>query len=120
MVQPAANLGNQNVSFTIADPAPTITSVSAVLNNSTSQCTANLLCQIVINGTGLVFDSQYQILETGASLQRATWPNTSLPWTTVTTTSFSLPAGTYTVVVTNPNQAAGGPAAVQAQFTVTP
>jgi len=120
VVQPAANLGNQNVSFTIADPAPTITSVSAVLNNSTSQCTANLLCQIVINGTGLVFDSQYQILETGTSLQRATWPNTSLPWTTVTTTSFSLPAGTHTVVVTNPNQAAGGPAAVQAQFTVTP
>ena len=121
IVQPAANLSNQNFGFTIADPAPIVASVSAVLNNSNNQCTANMLCQLVINGTGLVFDTQYQISNPSTSLQRATWPNTALPWNTITTTAFSVPsAGTYTIVISNPNQAGGGTATAAAQFTVGP
>ncbi len=121
IVQPAANLSNQNLGFTIADPAPTISNVSAVLNNSSNPCTANMLCQLVINGNGLVFDTQYQIMNPSTSLQRATWPNTALPWNTITTTSFSVPsAGTYTIVISNPNQALGGTATATAQFTVAP
>ena len=121
IVQPAANLSNQNIAFTIADPAPTVTSVSAVLNNTSNPCSANLLCQLIISGSGLVFDTQYQISSPSTSLQRATWPNTNLPWTSVTTTSFSVPsAGTYTVIISNPNQAGGGTATVPGQFTVAP
>jgi hypothetical protein len=120
VVQPVANSSNQNLGFTIADPPPTVSSVSAVLNNSNNPCTANLLCQLTINGTGLVFDSQFQITSPATSLQRATYPATALPWNWVTTTSFSLPAGTYSVVVSNPNQAGGGTATAQGQFTVAP
>ena len=119
IVQPAANYSNQNFGFTIADPVPTVTSVSAVLNNTNNPCTPNLLCQLIIKGTGLVFDTQYQILSPSTTLQRAAWPSTSLPWISVTTSSFSLPsAGAYTVVLSNPNQAGGGTATVQGQFTV--
>ncbi len=120
VVQPVANVSNQNIAFTVADPAPSISSVNAVLNNSTSPCSANLSCQLTINGSGLVFDTQYQVTGQSLSLVRSLWPNTTLPWNTVTTSAFSLPAGTYTLVVTNPNQAQGGSASAQGQFTVAP
>jgi hypothetical protein len=121
VVQPVANLSNQNLGFTIADPVPTITSVSAVLNNTSSPCTPNLNCQLIITGTGLVFDTQFQITNPSTALDRAAWPNTTLPWSSLTTSAFSLPAsGTYTVVITNPNQAGDGSATAQGQFTVTP
>jgi hypothetical protein len=120
VVQPVAGFSNQNVTFTIADPPPTITSVTAVLNNSNSPCTTNLLCQLVITGTGLVFDTQYAIANPGTTLQLADSPNTVLPWNTVTTTSFSLSStGTYNVTVSNPNQAGGGTATAQGQFTLS-
>jgi hypothetical protein len=119
IVQPAANYSNQNFGFTIADPVPTVNSVSAVLNNTNNPCTPNLLCQLIITGTGLVFDTQYQITSPITALSRASWPSTTLPWNSVITSSFSLPsAGTYTVVLSNPNQAGGGTATVQGQFTV--
>lgn len=121
IVQPAANYSNQNLGFTIADPTPTIANISAVLDNSNSPCTANVLCQLVIAGTGFVFDTQYQISSPTTTLQAATWPSTTLPWASVTTSAFSMPsAGTYTVIVTNPNQAGGGTATVKAQFSVQP
>jgi hypothetical protein len=121
IVQPDSNYSNRNYGFTIADPPPTVTSVSAVLNNSTSACTANLNCQLVVTGTGFVFDTQYQISNPSTALQVATSPSTNLPWASVTTTAFSVSAaGTYTLIVTNPNQAGGGSATVQAQFTVAP
>ena len=121
VVQPVANHSNQTQGFTIFDPVPTITSVTAELNNSTNPCKANYLCQLVINGSGLVFDTQYQISNPSTNLQRSAWPSTNLPWNTVTTTAFSVPSsGTYTVVISNPNQAGGGTANAQGQFTVTP
>jgi hypothetical protein len=121
IIQPAANLGNQNMGFTISDPVPSVTSVTAVLNNSTSECTVNELCQLVISGSGLVFDTKYQIQNQNITLQRATWPSTNLPWATVTTSSFSLStAGTYTLIISNPNQPSGATATAQGQFTVSP
>lgn len=117
VVQPYSNRSNQ-VNFTIYDPAPTIGSATAVLNNSSQPCTANVNCQLVINGGGLVYDTTYTISETGQTLIRATYPSTPIPWNTVTTSAFSLSAGTYTLDVTNPNQASGGSATAVASFTV--
>jgi hypothetical protein len=119
VIQPDANASNQNQGFTIANPPPTITSISAVLNNSSSPCKANYLCQLVISGSGLVFDSQYQIQNPSTVLQRSSWPSSNLPWDTVTTSSFWVSsAGTYSVVISNPNQAGGGTATAQGQFSV--
>jgi hypothetical protein len=121
VAEPGAYFSNQNLSFTIADPVPAITSVQAVLNNSTSPCTPNLNCQLIITGAGLVFDTQYSITGLAATLLLTSHPNTVLPWSSITTSSFSVPtAGTYTVVISNPNQAGGGTATAQGQFTVVP
>jgi len=119
VLQPYSSLSNQNQSLTIYDPVPAISSVQAVLNNSNQPCTANLNCQLVVNGSGLVFATTYTIVETGTSLVRAVYPSTPIPWNTVTTSAFSLAAGTYTLQVTNYNQPGGGSVAVTAQFTVT-
>ena len=118
IVQPYSRISNK-VSFTIYDPPPTISSVTAVLNNSTQPCTANSTCQLVVSGGGLVYDTAYTIADTGQSLGRAVYPSTPVPWNTVTTTAFTAPpAGTYTLNVTNPNQAGGGTATAVATFTV--
>ncbi|MBZ5525971.1 MAG: hypothetical protein LAP21_27425, partial [Acidobacteriia bacterium] len=104
----------------IFDPAPTVTSVSAVLNNSTNPCTTNLNCQLVINGSRLVFATTYKIIETNTTLIRAENPVTPIPWNTVTTSAFFVTTpGTYTVSVTNPNQPNGGSATVVGSFTVS-
>jgi hypothetical protein len=116
-VQPYSYDSNQ-VNFTVYDPVPTISSVTAVLNNSTQPCTANLSCQLVVNGSGLVYATTYAIQETGQSLIRTADPGTPIPWNTITTSAFSVVSpGTYTVVVTNPNQPGGGTAT--ATFTVS-
>jgi Putative Ig domain len=120
VVQPVAYVSNENFGFTIADPPPTITSISAVLNNTNEPCTSNLLCQLVVSGTGFVFDTQYQITNPSTGLTRAVWPNTAPPWNSITTSAFSVPsAGTYTVVVSTPNQVGGGMSTAQGQFTIS-
>jgi hypothetical protein len=119
IVQPYSNTSNR-VSFTIYDPSPTASNVTAVLNNSNQPCRAGSNCQLVINGGGLVYDTTYTIQETGQTLSRAVYPSTPIPWSAVTTSAFSLPsAGTYTLAVTNPNQAGGGSATVTASFAVS-
>jgi uncharacterized protein YjdB len=111
--------GSNSADLVVFDPVPAITSVSAVLNNSTSPCTTNLSCQVVINGSGLVFTTSYMIVETNTTLLRVTDPGTPLPWNTVTTSAFSVSTpGTYTVSVTNRNQPNGGSATVLGHFTV--
>lgn len=117
VVQPYSQISNK-VNFTIYDPAPTVSGVTAVLNNSTQPCTANSNCQLVVTGGGLVYDTSYVIAETGQALSAASYPSTPIPWNTVTTSAFSLPAGTYTLEVTNPNQTSGGSATAVATFTV--
>ena len=121
VVQPVAGPGNLNQSFTIADPVPAITTVSAVLDNTSTPCAPGLYCQLVINGTGLVFDTQIEILNPRITLGRFAWPSTNPPWNSFTTTAFKLGAsGPYTVLIANPNQAAGGSISVQGQFPLTP
>jgi len=118
VLEPYAMTSGQ-VNLTVFDPPPTVTSVTAVLNNSTSPCTANLSCQLVVQGGGLVFVTGYQIAETTTTLIRAANPSTPIPWNTVTTSAFSIAApGTYTVIITNPNQPGGGSASVTAHFIV--
>jgi len=118
VLEPYAMTSGQ-VNLTVFDPPPTVTSVTAVLNNSTSPCTANLSCQLVVQGGGLVFVTGYQIAETNTTLIRAANPSTPIPWNTVTTSAFSIAApGTYTVIITNPNQPGGGSASVTAHFIV--
>lgn len=117
-VQPFSYISNQ-VNLTIYDPPPVVSSVTPVLNNSKQPCTANLNCQLVVNGGGLVFDTSYTIVETGQHLIVASNPGTPIPWNTVTTSAFSVSsAGTYTLSVTNPSQVRGGNATATATFTV--
>lgn len=117
VVQPYSYASNQDKTFSIYDPPPTVSGVQAVLNNSTQPCTANVNCQLVISGSGFVISTQYQIGQT--NLLAAQYPSTPIPWGTVTTSAFSLPAGTYTLTVTNSNQPGGGTASATFQFTVT-
>jgi uncharacterized protein YjdB len=119
VLEPYAMTSTQ-INFTVFDPPPTVVSVTAVLNNSTNPCTTNLNCQLVIQGGGLVFTTGYQIVETNTTLIRAANPSTPIPWNTVTTSTFSVSVpGTYTLIVTNPNQPpGGGSASVSAHFTV--
>jgi len=120
IVEPFAYTSNQ-VTLPVYYPSPTVSTVSAVLNNSTSPCRANLNCQLVISGTGLVYSTQYLIVQTNALLTASVYPSTPIPWNTVTTGAFSVSsAGTYTLQVTNSKQPGGGTASVQAQFTVAP
>lgn len=117
VVQPYSSINNQG-SLTIYDPPPTISSVQAVLNNSNQPCTSNLNCQLIINGSGFVFSTQYQTSQ--GSLCIASSPSTTIPWSSVTTCAFALPSpGTYTLTVTNGNQPAGGAAQATAQFTLS-
>ena len=119
IVQPDSYTSN-HVTFSVFDPVPTVSSVNAVLNNSSQPCTANTSCQLVINGAGLVFATTYTIVETNTALIRAANPNAPIPWNTVTTSAFSVsPPGTYTVKVTNPNQPGGGSASAVGTFTVS-
>jgi PKD repeat protein len=121
IVQPYTYGSNSNYTFSIYDPAPTISSVTAVLNNTSQACTANLNCQLVINGSGLVYGTTYTIIETGTTLVKSVYPATPVPWTTVTTSAFSVAtAGTYTLQIISGNQPGGGSASATAQFTVSP
>jgi len=121
VVQPYSDTSNQDKRFAIYDPAPTVSSVQAVLNNTTQPCKPNLSCQLVVNGSGLVYATQYLVTQGNQSLTRVQDPGTPIPWNTVTTSVFSVSAaGTYTVQVTNPNQASGTPATVSFQFVVSP
>jgi hypothetical protein len=117
VVQPYSQISNK-VSFPIYDPPPSVSGVAVVLNNSTQACTANSNCQLVITGGGLVYDTSYTIAQTGQVLSAAVYPTTPIPWSSITTSAFSLPAGTYTLDVTNPNQPNGGSATAVATFTV--
>lgn len=117
VIQPYSYPSNQNEALNIYDPTPTITSVQAVLNNSSQPCTSNLNCQLVITGTGFVSSTEYQV---GANtLGPCISPSTPMPWNTVTTCAFSLPSvGTYTVTVTNGNQLSGGTASATSSVTI--
>jgi hypothetical protein len=120
IVQPYTDGSNADQTLTIYDPVPTAT-VNAVLNNSSQACRANSSCQLVVNGSGLMYSTTYTVVETGAQLIRAVYPSTPVPWTTITTSAFSVASpGTYTLRVTNPNQPGGGAASVNAQFNVAP
>lgn len=119
IVQPYSNASNRDKGFTIYDPVPTISSVQAVLNNSTQPCTSNVYCQLIINGTGFVFSTQYQVGTVSLGSCVATSPSTPIPWSNVTTCAFSLPsAGTYTVTITNGNQQGGGSGTANATITL--
>jgi uncharacterized protein (TIGR03437 family) len=120
LVQPYSYISNQNETVTIYDPVPAISGVQAVLNNSTQPCTSNLNCQLIVNGSGFVFSTQYQVGQNNLGSCVAQKPSTPIPWNTVTTCAFSLPsAGTYTLTVTNSNQPGGGTVSATAQFTLT-
>ncbi len=121
IVQPFTDGSNADKTLSIYDPVPTMSSVNAVLNNSSQPCTVNLSCQLVVNGSGLVYVTTYTVVQTGTSLSRAVYPSTPVPWNTITTSAFSVTSpGTYTLRVTNPNQSGGGSASVEMQFSVAP
>jgi hypothetical protein len=118
VVQPYSYPSNEDRTFTVYDPVPTITSVQAVLNNSASPCYPNVLCQLVVNGTGLVYSTQYEVMQVNQSVVVAQSPSTPIPWETITTSSFPFPAaGAYTLKVTNGNQPSGT-VSVTKQFVV--
>ncbi len=121
VVQPFADFSNQDKTLTVANPRPVVTSVTAVLNNTTSQpCRPNVLCQLMISGSGFVVDTSAQIVEPGLQLGRIIRPATAVPYSSVTTSSFTVGAvGTYTARVANPLQADGTTATVDATFTVS-
>jgi hypothetical protein len=121
VVQPYASFATSSINFTIFDPPPTVSSLSPVLNNTNQPCRANLSCQIVVNGTGLVYSTSYLVVELNQSIERDIYPSTATPWTQVTAGVFSAPnAGTYTLRVTNMSQPNGQPASVDVPFTVQP
>lgn len=118
IVQPYSYRSNP-ANLPIYDPVPTVSSVTAVLNDSTQACTAGSLCQIVVSGSGLVYDTSYTIGGPNLALAVAANPSTPVPWSTITTVAFTAPAaGTYTLEVTNPNQPGGGAATAVGSFTV--
>lgn len=121
IVQPFTNLVSSDKTFSVYDPVPTLSSVIAVLNNSSQPCTANANCQLVVNGSGLVYATTYTLVQTATNLIRDVYPSTPVPWSTITTSAFSVGSGgTYTLQVTNVNQPGGGSASVTAQFNVAP
>jgi hypothetical protein len=121
IVQPYTNGSNTDQTLTIYDPVPVISSVNAVLNNSTQPCKVNQNCQLVVNGSGLMYGATYRIVQTGTNLVAATTPSTPVPWNTITPSAFSVfSSGTYTLRITNSNQAGGGMASAQAQFIIRP
>jgi hypothetical protein len=121
VIENYANSSNQDQALSIYDPAPTISAATAVINKSMSQpCRPNVSCQLILNGSGFVFSTQYTVMETGANLVLVTSPGTAIPWNTVTTSTFSVSApGTYTLTATNPNQPGGGSATATLHFTVS-
>jgi hypothetical protein len=118
VIEPYAGIG-ATTNFSIFDPVPTVTGVSAVLNNTTNQpCTVNELCQLIISGGGFTFDSQITISSGNQELYVAS-PQGNLPWPSFTTSSFSISLpGAYTVHVTNPSQPNGGTATATGTFQV--
>jgi hypothetical protein len=110
---------SSNTSLTVYNPVPVVTSVQAVALNTSNPCKVNASCQLIINGSGFGWDTDYLIKETNADLSYLTHPSTALPWTTVSTSVFSVTsAGQYTVHITNTNTS-GGTTAVEAKFTVS-
>jgi len=107
--------------FAVYDPPPTVTSAVPYFNNSTNPCYPHAGCQLVLQGSGLNFNSTFQVLETGDMPTRLAIPPTAPPWTTETVGLFyPTTAGTYTLRVTNNHQPNGQPASVDFQFTVQP
>jgi hypothetical protein len=121
IVQAFSDGSNTDRTLSIYDPVPTVSSVTAVLNNSSQACTVNQNCQLVVIGGGLMYGTTYTIVQAGTNLGRAVYPPTPVPWNTITTSAFSLgTAGTYTLQITNGSQPGGGSASVTAQFNVAP
>lgn len=112
----------QSIRLLIYAPAPSLSSVSAVLVNTNEPCTANASCQLVVNGSGFLSGSvtSFLIAETNTVLSEAATPSTSVPWAQITTTPFTAPAGSYTLKVTNQAQPSGQPASAIASFSVQP
>jgi hypothetical protein len=105
--------------FTIALPAPVITSVTSLYNTTTAPCTDNFPCQLVINGSGFNYSTSYQVVGNSQVPFLDAGPNSLEPWTQVVVDGFSPPApGNYTIQVTNPNQANGGSASATGTFQV--
>ncbi len=121
IVQPYASFATSSINFAIFDPPPTVSSVTAVLTNSSQPCRTNVSCELVVTGTGLVYSTSYLVVESSQSLSRDVYPSTAIPWTQVTAGIFSVStAGTYTLRVTNISQPSGQPAIVNIPFTVQP
>ena len=108
-----------DVSFTVYNPAPVVTTVSGIGLSGSGPCKVNQSCQLVINGSGFTYDTAILIKERNASVGYQAHSATAVPWASVTTDFFSVPtAGQYTVRVTNTNTI-GGSTSVEATFTVT-
>jgi hypothetical protein len=117
--QPYSLVSNQDKVFTVYNPAPAVTSVSAVVYNTSNPCHAGANCQLVISGTGFMSDTDYLIKETSADVGAPTHPSTTVPWSAVSTGAFPVSsAGQYTLRVTNTNTSSGT-AFVEVKFTVT-
>ncbi len=121
VIQPYASFATSSINFTIFDPPPTVSAVTAVINNTSQPCRANVSCELVVNGAGLVYSTTYLVVEPNQSLERDVYPSTPIPWNQVTVGVFTVPtAGTYTLRVTNISQPNGQPASVDTHFTVQP
>jgi hypothetical protein len=121
VIQPDSDPSDSVGGFMVYDPPPVISGVDAYLNNSTAPCTPYSGCQLVIQGDGLNYNSIFQVVETGETLNRLAVPATAPPWTTETVVLFHPTApGTYTLRITNPYQPGGGGATATMQFAIQP
>jgi pimeloyl-ACP methyl ester carboxylesterase len=106
-------------SFAIALPPPTVTGVQSSLYKSSAPCTPNFICYFLITGSGFSWQTTFQVVGSSQYIGSDQAPQTVEPWTQITATNFVPPqAGTYTVQVTNPNQANGGSASASGTFQV--
>lgn len=120
VIEPYSDLSATSVAFPIYNPAPTLSSVQAVLDNTNQPCTANQLCQLIVNGSGFSFigDTNLLIVEPNLTTSAASYPSGPPPWGQIITGTFSLPSGTYTLQVTNTHQAGGSNVSASMSFQV--
>lgn len=106
-------------SFTIALPPPTVASVQGSYGSTGAPCTPNFICEFLISGSGFSYQTTFQVSGSSQNIGIFQVPNTLEPWKQITATNFVPPQpGSYTVQVTNPNQATGGSATASGTFQV--
>lgn len=108
--------------FTIYLPPPSITNITAVQTGTTTACHANQDCQLLLTGDGFL-QTAYMSMSSTPSITGLGGMNsnaTVLPWTTMTTTRISVPAGSYTITITNQRTAPGINPSASATFTMPP